>query len=223
MGEDVALILCFLGSAVVSYLLGSINFAIIVTRIFAHRDIRDYGSGNAGMTNVLRTLGKGPAALTLIGDALKGIVAVFISKALFVYFCYADETIMIGYVAGLFVLLGHIFPLYYHFKGGKGIATSAGVMLVIDPMTFLCSLTAFGVGTWVSKYVSVGSIAASIAYPVFTCIIHIWRGDPYVLQRTICAVILGCIVILMHRGNIKRLMNGTEKSIKSKGKSRVKK
>ncbi len=118
-------ILCLLAMVVLSYLFGSVNFAIIVTKLFAKKDIRDFGSGNAGMTNVLRTLGKGPAALTFLGDFAKGALSVLITRLVFTVLLKQPDNFVVEYAAAFSALLGHIFPLYYGFKGGKGIAVSA--------------------------------------------------------------------------------------------------
>lgn len=129
------ILLIIFSSALVPYLLGSIDFAIIVCKIVAGKDIRDYGSGNAGLTNVLRVFGKGPALATLAGDFSKAVLGVLFARLMFSL--WLPTTQFDGaYIGGLFVLLGHIFPLYYHFKGGKGVLTCAGIALVVNPLAF---------------------------------------------------------------------------------------
>ena len=127
------LILAILLSAVLSYLLGSFNSSILVVRLLKHKDIRDYGSHNAGLTNTLRCFGKGCAALTLVGDLAKGIIAVLLSRGicelLHTGLTAQNDVHFIGYIAGIFAILGHVFPLYYHFKGGKGVLVGVSVFL----------------------------------------------------------------------------------------------
>ena len=135
---------------VVPYFLGSINFGIIISKLFHGEDIREYGSGNAGMTNMLRTYGKRDAAITLIGDALKAVVAVILGRILF--------GISGGYVAGLTCILGHAFPCYYKFKGGKGVVVTAATIAVIDWRIFLVLLGIFILVVAFSKYISLGSV-----------------------------------------------------------------
>ncbi len=205
-------------SAVISYLLGSCNSAILVVRLLKHKDIRDYGSHNAGLTNTLRCFGKGCAALTLAGDLAKGIIAVLLSRGI----CYwldvgltaQQDVHFIGYVAGIFAILGHVFPLYYHFKGGKGVLVGVSVFLGIDWKVFLCLIAVFAIVLAVSKYVSLGSIVASACCPVLTFLLQtMQRGDLpwwYVWLNTIMAAAMGAWVIWMHRTNIQRLKSGTE-------------
>ena len=137
------LILRILGSAIASYLLGSISFAIIITYIFTKKDVRDSGSGNAGMTNVLRTVGVLPAILTLLGDLGKAIAAIYVSRFLFSSLDIQNAAQIGMYVGGLFVLLGHIYPLFFKFKGGKGVLTCAGVFLVLDWQLCLVCIAIF--------------------------------------------------------------------------------
>ena len=212
------IISAFVLAAVTAYLLGSMNFAMISTKAFLHKDIRDFGSGNAGMTNVLRTLGKGPAALTLIGDFSKGAVAVLLGHVIFTYVGGRPELLLGGYVSALFALLGHLFPLYYGFKGGKGIATCAGVLAVLDWRVLLIILGVFLIVTAVSRYVSLGSVCAAVAYPVSTLILRLCEHSSAVWGDTIMAFLIAVIVIVMHRKNIERLFNGTENKIGQKKK-----
>ena len=137
------LILSVVLAGVLAYLIGSINFAIIVSRIFAQRDIRDYGSGNAGMTNVLRTFGKLPAVITTVGDFCKGIIAVLLGHLIIQFVGGATEVFYADYLMALLALLGHCFPVFYGFKGGKGILVSAGIILILNPIVFLVILAVF--------------------------------------------------------------------------------
>ena len=166
---DIFLSLAF--TIIFSYLFGSLNSAIIVCRVLKHKDIRDYGSNNAGLTNVLRVFGKGSAAATLLCDLAKGVLAVVICRLVVtngfgVTFFHDDK--FIGYLAGFFVMLGHIFPVFYGFHGGKGVLIAATTLIAIDPLTCAFSVAVFAIVLAATKYVSVGSICAAIAYPVFT-------------------------------------------------------
>lgn len=219
-------------TAVISYLLGSCNSSIIVVRLLKHEDIREHGSKNAGLTNTLRCYGKGPAALTLIGDLAKGIVAVLLSQLVCRLILGSDfsekyfiDAQAIGYIAGFFAILGHIFPIYYGFKGGKGVLVASSVLIVIDPLTFAIVIPFFILVVIITKYVSVGSISAAVAYPIITfCVNYFARGDALdkALLYTAFTVCTGILLIYMHRANIQRLKAGTENkfSIKKKADER---
>ena len=210
------LILAILLSAVLSYLLGSFNSSILVVRLLKHKDIRDYGSHNAGLTNTLRCFGKGCAALTLVGDLAKGIIAVLLSRGicelLHTGLTAQNDVHFIGYIAGIFAILGHVFPLYYHFKGGKGVLVGAGAALATEPLVCAVLLAIFLIEVAVTRIVSLGSIIIAALYPVGTLINLIARGAnlPTILFSTICCVIMAAMVIWLHRSNIERLKNGTE-------------
>ena len=212
------LILAILISAVLSYLLGSFNSSILVVRLLKHQDIREFGSHNAGLTNTLRCFGKGCAALTLVGDLAKGIVAVLLSKGicelLGTGLTAQNDVHFIGYIAGIFAILGHVFPIYYHFKGGKGVLVGVSVFLGIDWKVFLCLIVIFAVVLAISKYVSLGSIIAAACCPVVTFLFQFWqRGDLpmwYLWFNTGLAALMGAWVIYMHRTNIQRLKAGNE-------------
>ena len=204
------LVLALVLSGVVAYLIGSVNFAIIVTRIFAHEDIRKYGSGNAGMTNVLRTLGKGPAALVTSGDFCKGVLAVLISYLLLRTVGGTEPPFYTNYVVAVMVLLGHCFPVFYGFRGGKGILVSAGVILVLNPLILLALLAIFLVVVIASRIVSLASITVAVAYPILTLIFGLVGQDPYLLWDVLVALCVGGAVVWMHRANIRRLIDGTE-------------
>ena len=212
------LILAILISAVLSYLLGSFNSSILVVRLLKHQDIREFGSHNAGLTNTLRCFGKGCAALTLVGDLAKGIVAVLLSKGicelLGTGLTAQNDVHFIGYIAGIFAILGHVFPIYYHFKGGTGVLVGVSVFLGIDWKVFLCLIVIFAVVLAISKYVSLGSIIAAACCPVVTFLFQFWqRGDLpmwYIWLNTGLAALMGAWVIYMHRTNIQRLKAGNE-------------
>lgn len=225
------LIITLLLTAVLSYLLGSCNSAIIVVKLLKHEDIREHGSKNAGLTNTLRCYGKFPALLTLIGDLAKGIIAAFISIKLADLILGADfESVYlidertVGYVSGLFSILGHIFPLYYGFKGGKGVLVSCSILLVIDPVTFCIVIPFFIIVVAISRYVSLGSILAAAVYPVITFCVHMFIyniGTERSLIHTGLVVCTSVLLIYMHRSNIQRLRNGTENKFGSKKKNGV--
>ena len=210
---DSQTILAFAIVCIGSYLLGSLNFALIISRT-KRDDIRKYGSGNAGMTNVLRTYGKRDAVLTTIGDFGKLIVAVLFSRWLFAQWGIPFDA---GYPAGLMVLLGHIYPLFFGFRGGKGAMTGIGVMFVLNPLVFAIVLGVFIPLTFVTKIVSLSSVLGAIAFPIVTCMVNHFQGKP-LLADAIFSVIIGGIVILKHKENIKRLLNGTENKFGSQKK-----
>lgn len=219
----------------VSYLLGSINPAIIVTRLVLHKDIREMGSGNAGFTNVLRSVGKGPAIMTIVFDFFKGAFAAFLGGMVFASFVTegsaASATEILKYgslICGAFAILGHMFPVYFKFKGGKGVATAAAVILVTDVRVCGMMLLTFGLGFIVTKIISIGSIIASISYPIYTFLFlyfsdYLNPPEPYVpvsveyiVICTVVAAILAALVIAKHKSNIVRIFNGTEKKIAPK-------
>ena len=223
-------------TAVIAYLIGSVNPAVIVTKIWTKgkKDIRDMGSGNAGFTNVLRSVGKVPAIITIVCDALKCVAAVLIGGLLFTLFTLiagdssvAPQVINVGkYLAGIFCILGHSFPLYFHFKGGKGVVSAAALMLTEDWRVFLMILATFLILFLISKIISLGSIAGAVLYGPYTFIAtflfdRLVYGDnlpsiAYVVISTAAALIIGIFVTIKHKDNIGRLIRGEEKKIKAK-------
>lgn len=200
-------------SAAAAYLLGSVSFAIVVSKSLYHQDVRQFGSGNAGMTNILRTYGKKAAALTLAGDFLKGVAAVLISRLIF---AAMGVTLFDGaYVGGLFAILGHLYPVYFGFRGGKGILTSIGIIAVINPLVFLGLLIIGLPLIFLTKIVSVGSLAGAVCYPFLTLLVDFWQGGVSWLDFSF-SLVIALLVIWMHRSNIKRLLNGTENRFSSK-------
>lgn len=214
------LILLLVVSAVISYLIGSLNSAIISVRILKGKDVRDFGSHNAGLTNTLRCFGKGPAAMTLAGDLLKGVVAVLLSRLLFSLFLPdIGSTVFLGYFSGIFSILGHIFPLYYGFKGGKGVLVSSSILLVVDPLTFCIIIPFFILMVAITRYVSVSSITSAVVYPFLTFGVQRFVRHmelKWVLLDAGLTVVTSIILIWMHRENIVRLRNGTENKFGSK-------
>ena len=205
---SVVSILC---SAVAAYLLGSLDFGIIVSTVFHRKDIRTVGSGNAGMTNILRTFGKGAAAVTLAGDMLKGVGAVLLAKYLFSGLSGVSP-MYCAYVAAIGALLGHLFPLYFGFKGGKGVSVAAGTIIGIQPLLVLPLILVFLAVVFFTRIVSLSSIIVAALYPVVTLIYYTVWGDgaSNPLVNTLFAAFMGGLVIWMHRSNIARLRAGTE-------------
>lgn len=204
---------------ILAYLIGSINFSIILSKKMAGFDIREKGSGNAGTTNMLRAVGKKAAIITLICDILKGVIAILIAiligNIVNEYFEVTLENYVLAQVAGILVVIGHTFPIFYKFKGGKGVATSLGVLLTTNWQIGLICLVFAIILMAITQMVSVGSIAAAILFPVLTLFI----GNEYFISEGnyfIFSIILALLVCYNHRENVKRLMNGTENKISFK-------
>ncbi len=225
MTFTVKLIISLVISAVVSYLMGGLNSAIISVKLLEGEDIRKHGSGNAGLTNTLRCFGKVPAICTLVGDLLKGVIAVLISKYVILALIVPELefTAFIGYFSGIFCILGHIFPIYYGFKGGKGVLVSSSILLVVDPVCFCIIIPFFVLMVILTKYVSVSSMTAAAVYPFLTFALQYfaynWEFN-HALTDALLVVVTSIILIYMHKENIQRLKNGTENkfSVKSKKK-----
>ena len=207
----------------VSYLLGSINSAIIVSKLLYKDDIRKYGSGNAGMTNMLRTYGKGAAGLTLLGDVLKTAIAIVFTAFLFGFRYNHGISLNEGYcyMAGLFAVLGHVFPIYYGFRGGKGVLVTAAMALILTPIPFLILITLFIVIVAISKYVSLGSVTVAILFPVVVnSYVKLMFGTTPHLILNLCLIILAVFIVWCHRENLKRISNRTERKISIGGKKK---
>lgn len=214
-------------SFIIAYLLGSINTAVIVTNIATkgEKDIREMGSGNAGFTNVLRSVGKVPAILTILFDFLKSIIAVIIGGLVFIYVFTAsndlDGIVVIGkYLCGFFCILGHSYPVFFKFRGGKGIVSAAGMMLVADWRVFLIIVATFAVVFIISKIISLASITCACLFPVYTFLLSFFVDYmnyhytvSYVVLCTLAAFLIGLFVVIKHSSNIKRLLAGEEKKI----------
>ena len=199
--------------AVIAYLIGSINSSILISKAVTGKDIRTSGSGNAGATNMLRTMGKKYAVITLVIDILKGVVALLLAKLAINLGAYTSAT----YIAGVAVVLGHNFPVFFGFKGGKGGATSLGVVLLLDWKIGLITLVVALAVMAISKYVSLGSITAAVVFMVLQ-IMAMAVTDAFDIARLICVLILGGLLIIRHRANIVRLANGTENKLGAKKK-----
>lgn len=202
--------------AIVAYLIGSVNLSIILCKAMGKGDIREQGSGNAGTTNTLRTLGKGPALLVFLFDILKAVVAIWIGKLLIriglhenANFALYQDWAMV--IASIGVILGHNFPIYYGFKGGKGIATSLGVLLTIEWQLGLVCFVFGIVMILLTRMVSVGSITAAILYPVLVLI----QGNAFSNKWIYLgfALVLTVMALVRHRTNIQKIMEGTENKL----------
>lgn len=202
-------------TVIIAYLLGSISFAVIFSKIFMKKDIRELGSGNAGTTNVLRTGGAKLGALTFLCDVLKGFVACILGKFIFeIVFENGDEWAVYGaFLCGLACMLGHVFPIFFQFKGGKGIATSVGIFAVCCYPAIIIGLAVFALGVLLTKIVSISSIAAAVTVVSCTMIFHFINNPALFWPQALLAAVMGVLVILKHSENIKRLINGTEKKI----------
>ena len=220
-----AVILLLVGiivSAVIGYFLGSLNFALILSGKLYKDDIRKYGSKNAGMTNMMRTYGSKAAGLTILGDMLKAIVAVVIGS-------FIMGHMFGGYAAALGCVIGHVFPIYYGFKGGKGVATAAASILMLDWRAFLIVLAVFILCVVLTKFISLGSVLSAAIFPLITFYSYhqldagrVYSGGWFAF---IVALLIALLVILKHHENISRLAHGTEnkfsfkKSKKTDGKN----
>lgn len=218
-----SLIIKYILIAVISYLLGSLNFSIILSEVVKKKDIRDSGSGNAGATNMLRTYGKKAAVGTMIGDILKVALGIIIAFAIldvpmkYIFSNPADaaeiqRVMLYKEFAGLFCVLGHIFPLYFKFKGGKGVAACTGMVIIVDWRIALILFVIFIGVILISKWISLGSIVIALLYPVL--IFAFYKN--FILAAV--ALLFTAIVIVAHRENIKRLAKGTENKISFKNK-----
>lgn len=186
-----------------AYLIGAIPTGVVLTRLVGASDIRNSGSGNIGATNVYRVAGKKLGVLTLIGDALKGAVPVLIAIKL------TDlGDAQVGAVAAA-AFIGHCYPVYLKFKGGKGVATALGIFLVLSPLAVLGAFAVFALLVWKWRYVSLGSICAAAAIPI---LVYFTEGNPALVATT---MFISLIVICRHHQNIQRLLNGSENRFKA--------
>lgn len=189
------------GALLASYLVGSLSFAVILSRVFGLADPRSYGSGNPGATNVLRSGNKKAAVLTLVFDALKGFVPVVLCLA------FGERVGLTPVTAawvGLAAFVGHLWPVFFSFKGGKGVATAAGVLMAWNPLLALATLASFAIILYFSRYVSLASIVAAAFAPFYQALI--WNVTPALLALTLMSLLL----VWRHEGNIRKLLAGTE-------------
>ena len=222
VGEAWLVGLGFVAVIVISYLLGSVNWAIVVSRVFYHDDIRRHGSGNAGTTNVLRTYGKKAAAVTFLGDGLKGVLSIVVACILFgfpmvggineagwvTYELPYIHLVTAAYLAAFFAMLGHIFPIFSKFHGGKGFATFLFTVLALNPIIALMLIAIFVIIVSGTHFVSLGSIVTVAFYPLL-----LGSFDSAVSHygtNTLFAFMMAAIVVFSHRANLKRLLNRSE-------------
>ncbi len=211
-----------------AYLLGSINSAIIVSKTVYHDDIRKHGSGNPGLTNMLRTFGKGAAGLTLLGDLLKTVAAIFVSAILFGFNYIGGVSTGDGmcYIAGLFAVIGHIAPIYYKFKGGKGVLATAVMALTLSPIPFAILFVLFVTVVAISKYVSLGSVISAILYPVllhgYFSLVFSNADKSIPLFASFSAILIAILIVWCHRENLQRISERTERKFSFKKQSDVK-
>ena len=210
----VVLALLCLAGGIIAYFLGSMNFAIIISKVKFHDDIRRYGSGNGGMTNMLRTFGKAAAAFTLLGDMAKAAVSVFIGTLL------GGEAG--AYIAGFFCVIGHSFPCYYGFRGGKGIVVTATMLLCLEPVVFLILFVIFVLLVASTKYLSLGSIMGMLLYPILLNRMYpvLNHGMEEGAVPAIISLLNAGLVIWLHRENLKRLWTGKENKFSLKKKDK---
>ncbi len=200
------------GAALLGYLLGSVNSAVILSKLVYKKDIRLQGSGNAGMTNMQRIYGKKAALFTFLGDFCKGIVAVLLGRLLLGVF--ASASLHGACIAGAFAVIGHNWPLYFGFKGGKGVLTTFSVMIIIAPLPTLVAFGIFLITVILTKYVSLGSLLAAVSLPV----VVFFLGDVLCTQRGLgpvfyLSLFVAVLIIARHHANIRRLLQGKESKL----------
>lgn len=207
-------------TVVAAFLMGSVNFAVIFSKLFMHKDIRNIGSGNAGTTNVMRAGGFVPGALTFVCDFLKGFFASGLGLLIFRYISEnagsansVYDPKLGAFICGIFCMLGHVFPVFFNFKGGKGVATGAGIMFVCSPKSAIIGLCVFALALVISKYVSLSSIVATVVTVISTIVLSFGEEETMVLPKIIFTLLMGIIICLKHSSNIKRLINGEERKI----------
>lgn len=224
----------FLLTMAVSYILGSLSFSIIFTRLFSHADVRTMGSGNAGFTNVLRCVGVIPSILTFVFDFLKAVLSIFLATLIFNHLVFNGmKSFLIleimQYLAGISCILGHMYPCFFNFKGGKGVITVAGTMLFIDYRIFIAAFIVFAAVFLISKIISLSSISAAISLPISIFLITFFldflpnTNNPnsnysvgYIIVACISFIIISLIVVAKHKSNIQRIIKGEEKKISVK-------
>ena len=209
--------------AIVAYLIGSINFSVIISKKMAGFDVREKGSGNAGSTNVLRTVGKKAALITLVCDIFKGIISVLIALLVGKIAGESANSAIVVEIAALAVVIGHTFPVFFGFRGGKGVATSLGVILIVNwKIGLICLVFALALMA-LTRMVSLGSISASVLFAVLTMFIRdsYIGGIDFDFSFIIFGILLAALVIFNHRTNLKRIINGTENKLNFKKKDKA--
>ena len=202
----------YIAIAIIAYAIGSINFSVIFSRKFAGFDVREKGSGNAGTTNMLRTVGKKAAVITLVCDILKGIVSILIALLIGYFVKDVNKAILVQ-IAGFFAIFGHTFPIFFEFRGGKGVATALVILLTNWQIGLICLAFAL-ILIIITKMVSLGSIMAAILFPVLTIFIQTNYIEPG--NYIIFGIAVGLLVVFNHRKNLKRILEGNENKISFK-------
>jgi len=197
--------------AIIAYFIGSISFGVILSRKYAGFDVRDKGSKGAGTTNVLRTAGKRLALITLGCDILKGVVTVLLAM-LAGHFWQEADAVLLQYLSGFFVIVGHTFPIFFEFRGGKGVATAIGIMLLLNWQIGLTCVIFGIIMIAITRMVSVGSILSAILFPILT----FFMADNTSFGVIVVSLMIGLIVLYNHRENIERLRQGTENKLGQK-------
>ena len=212
----------FLAYCLGAYLFGSVSWALILTQLIAGQDLRKVGSGNLGATNAGRVLGRKWGVAIYAIDGLKGVLPVLLPRLLFANPTWSgDDTVLpLAIPAGLAAILGHIFPFYLNFKGGKGVATGSGVVMAIAPLAGLLSFITWYLSLKAFRMVSLASIIAAAFLPVVESIVGRWEG-PHAPWRLAFTATVGGLVIVMHRKNIERIARGTEPRTKHRSESRA--
>ncbi len=204
---------------IIAYLIGSISFAVIFTKAFSKTDVRDHGSGNAGTTNVLRVAGKTAGILTFLCDALKGAAAALLGYFIFrLVFPDSQTIIMYGkYICGIACMVGHAFPIWFGFKGGKCAATSVGIFAVCCPLAIIAGLIGYAIVMIITRIVSLSTLVATVLVVTFSILINGFDGfkNPNLVIISL-SLVGGIIVFWRHKDNIKRLIKGEEKKLKIK-------
>lgn len=219
-----------LAAIAAGYLLGSINSAIIVSKLLYKEDIRTHGSGNAGLTNMLRTYGAKAALFTLIGDMLKTALAILIGGALggFGYMGLISVggstcDFPLAYIAGFFAVIGHVYPVFYKFKGGKGVLCTATMALILTPIEALLLILLFATIVAISKYVSLGSVTVAVLYPVAVHGHLAIQNTPENGIMALITILVAIFIVYWHRANLKRISEGTERKFSIGSKKKEKK
>ena len=207
-------------TAIGAYLLGSINFAVIFTKLFIKQDVRELGSGNAGTTNAMRVAGPLPGILTFVCDALKGFVACGMGYLIFKYmvslgFDWA-QPIYGAYICGVACMAGHMFPIFFQFKGGKGVAVSVGIFRVCSWPAILIGLAVFAAVLLITRYVSLSSLIATVTVAILSVIFRDTTASLW--PQLLLTLIMATAIFWKHTSNIKRLLGGTESKISFGGK-----
>ncbi len=214
------MIMTALVTVVGAYLLGSINFAVIFTHLFAGRDVRDFGSGNAGATNTLRVAGVLPATLTFVCDLLKGTLACWVGSRIFDYMfsqgVHWAFPIYGAYFCGVACMLGHLFPIFFGFRGGKGVAIGVGIYLICSTPAILIGVAVFLIVMLFSRIVSISSIIGTVVVVIGSFVFHNPQAE--LAPQILLSLTMGIMIIMKHIPNIQRLLNGEEKKISFGGK-----